>query len=58
MQENFALNIIKYETRTEHRFSVFTAFMHQLLQDAINELHGKTLLGKTIKVDWAFVKPR
>jgi len=26
-------------------------------QDAINELHGSELLGKTIKVDWAFVKP-
>eukprot|EP00592_Proboscia_alata_P001494 CAMPEP_0194367096 /NCGR_PEP_ID=MMETSP0174-20130528/15188_1 /TAXON_ID=216777 /ORGANISM="Proboscia alata, Strain PI-D3" /LENGTH=162 /DNA_ID=CAMNT_0039142669 /DNA_START=115 /DNA_END=603 /DNA_ORIENTATION=+ len=25
-------------------------------QDAINTLHGKELLGKTIGVDWAFVK--
>lgn len=25
-------------------------------QDAINELHGTQLLGKTIHVDWAFVK--
>lgn len=27
-------------------------------QDAINELHGKELLGHPIKVDWAFAKPR
>lgn len=26
-------------------------------QDAINELHGSELMGKTIGVDWAFVKP-
>mmetsp|Transcript_8478 Transcript_8478/g.10875 ORF Transcript_8478/g.10875 Transcript_8478/m.10875 type:complete len:109 (+) Transcript_8478:196-522(+) len=26
-------------------------------QDAINALHGKELLGQTIGVDWAFVKP-
>lgn len=28
-----------------------------IIQDAINELHGKELLGKRIQVDWAFVKP-
>jgi RNA-binding protein 8A len=27
-------------------------------QDAINELHGKELLGQIIKVDWAYAKPR
>lgn len=26
-------------------------------QDAINSLHGTELLGKTVGVDWAFVKP-
>ena len=26
-------------------------------QDAINELHGSQLFGKTLGVDWAFVKP-
>lgn len=26
-------------------------------QDAINELHGSDLLGRTLGVDWAFVKP-
>uniref|UniRef100_A0A7S2KB11 RRM domain-containing protein n=1 Tax=Leptocylindrus danicus TaxID=163516 RepID=A0A7S2KB11_9STRA len=26
-------------------------------QDAINALHGKELLGRTVGVDWAFVKP-
>lgn len=26
-------------------------------QDAINNLHGTELLGKTVGVDWAIVKP-
>lgn len=30
---------------------------HEEAQDAINALHGKQLLGQTVSVDWAFVKP-
>lgn len=36
--------LVEYENYTE-------------AQDAINALHGTELLGSTVNVDWAFVKP-
>lgn len=43
----------------ELRFFLMKIFMYILIQikDAINALHGKEILGKTVCVDWAFVKP-
>lgn len=35
----------------------FSLQLGESIQDAINSLHGTELLGKTVGVDWAIVKP-